>query len=77
MMYVLVNNYGGFFKRLNRYNVSECDGIGFAKTYKNRKEADFMNSQLKEDFKVIEIKEKDYVTLYNEWYETKMKYNVK
>lgn len=77
MMYVLVNNIGRYFERVNIFNVSKCGEIGFAKTFKSRKQADFMNSQLKEDFKVVEIKYDDYAELYNEWYELKMKNNIK
>ena len=77
MMYLLVNNFGGYFKRMNRYNVSETCEIGFAKTYKTRKQADFANTELKEDFKVIEMNSDEYRKLYNEWYELKMKNNIK
>ena len=74
MMYVLVNNFGKYFKRLNRFNVSESSEIGFAKTFKYRHQADFVNNELKEEFKVIELTEEKYVELYNNWYEMKYTY---
>ena len=74
MMYVLVNNFGNYFKRLNRFNVSESSEIGFAKTFKYRHQADFVNNELKEEFKVIELTEEKYVELYNNWYEMKYTY---
>ena len=46
MMYVLVNNFGRYFKRMNRFNVSECDEIGMAKTFKHRYQAEFLNNEL-------------------------------
>ena len=69
MMYVLENKMGGYFKRINRYNVSEICEIGMAKTFKYRHQADFVNSELKEDFKVVELTEDDYIKMYNKWYE--------
>lgn len=74
MMYVLENNFGRYFKRMNKFNVSECDEIGLAKMYKTRYQADFANSQLKENFKVVELTEDKYTEMYNKWYELKYTY---
>ena len=74
MMYVLVNNFGRYFKRMNRFNVSECDEIGMAKTFKHRYQADFTLNELKEDFKVVELTQEEYVEMYNRWYEMKYTY---
>ena len=74
MLYVLENSMGGYFKRLNRFNVAEVCDIGMAKTFKDRYKADFANTELKEDFKVLELTEEEYVKMYNRWYEMKYTY---
>lgn len=74
MIYMLVNNFGGYFKRLNKFNVAVCDGIGMGKTFKYRYQADFTLNELKEDFKVLELTEEEYVKMYNRWYEMKYTY---
>lgn len=74
MMYVLVNNFGRYFKRMNRFNVSECDEIGMAKTFKCRHQANFVLNELKENFKVVELTEEEYVKMYNKWYDLKYTY---
>ena len=74
MIYVLKNNFGGYCKRLNRFNVSECDGIGMAKTFKCRHQANFALNELKENFTIIEMTEENYIDLYNRWYDLKYTY---
>ena len=74
MIYVLKNNFGRYYKRMNRFNVSESDEIGMAKSYKYKNQADFVNKKLKEFFKVIGLTEEKYVELYNNWYEMKYTY---
>ena len=74
MVYMLVNKMGGYFKRINRYNVAVCDDIGMGKTFKYRYQADFTLNELKEDFKVIEMTEEKYIEMYNRWYDLKYTY---
>ena len=74
MVYVLKNNFGRYYKRMNRFNVSESAEIGFAKTFKYKHQADFVNNELKEDFKVIGLTEEKYIELYNTWYDLKYTY---
>lgn len=74
MLYVLENSMGGYFKRINRFNVAEVCDIGMAKIFKDRYKADFANSELRENFKVIEMTEENYIDLYNRWYDLKYTY---
>lgn len=57
MLYVLVNKVNGmYFEMENQYQVcKETNEFVMAKTYKERKHAEYANSFLKNDYKVIAI----------------------
>lgn len=80
MMYLLLKRVAkegkGYLKRKNKYNNGDVDGIGYAQVYKTRKQADFANSELRGDYKVIMLSTEEYRINYEIWYENEFRYKI-
>ena len=73
-MYALYNKGNNkYFMMENKYNNCVEGGFGYAAVYKNKKDVEYVNSFVKNDYEIVYINNEEYNNKFNEWYEEEYK----